>query len=113
MTILGAAHAFIYFVTVSGHVPMAIPHRRWLLLPIGMFKRKGPAHLVAYFWLGYFFITLSFTVVEVLIGFWLDHAYSEWPGLRAYSLRLGLFTARLKIHELCVILCLAPAQLRV
>lgn len=94
--ILGAIHFLIYIVTVPDlPAPWVTPYIGLLVsgvvvIPLGLVfshgswrKRMLPVTVIAYFWMGYFFLAFSFVLVQSLISVFKEHSYSYWPLIAA------------------------------
>lgn len=95
-SILGAIHYFIYAMT-SPDLP-AVWQTPFILLlvtgvismPLGLVFSHGRMRErlkivtnFAYYWMGFFFLTFSFVVIQLLISFFIEHNFSYWPLIAA------------------------------
>ncbi len=81
-------------------------------MPIGLIFSHGrwrarlkPVTLFAYFWMGFYFLTFSFVLVQLLISLVIDHEYSYWPWIAAslagtWSIYRALSPPRIITHEI-------------
>lgn len=118
LSILGLIHLLIYKVTTPDlptewHTPLIVLMVVGIVsLPLGLIfshgvwrERMMPATYFAYFWTGFFFLSFSFVLVQLLLSIFIDHPYSYWPLIAAvlagaFSIVHALRPPRLITHEL-------------
>ncbi len=117
-SILSAIHYLIFAIT-SPNLPssLQIPFIALLVagvlsIPLGLILSHGPwrerlMHIThfAYFWMGFFFLTFSFVLIQLLLSFLIEHHYSYWPLLAAvlastWATYRALGPPRIITHEL-------------
>ena len=81
-------------------------------IPLGLIFSHGrlrellmPVTKFAYFWLGFFFLTFSFVLLQLVISFFVDHGYSFWPLIAAaaaavWSIFWALSPPRIVTHDM-------------
>lgn len=95
-SLLSAIHYLIFAVTspdipASYQTPFIILLATGVLsMPLGLVFSHGPMRErlmpvtnFSYFWMGFFFLTFSFAVIQLPISFFIDHNYSYWPLIAA------------------------------
>ena len=117
-SILGAIHYFIFALTspdlpASWHMPfIALLVTGVISIPLGLVFSHGPWRerlmpltYFAYFWMGIFFLTFSFAVMQFLFLFVFAHNYSYWPLIAAllasaWATTHALSPPRIITHEM-------------
>lgn len=117
-SILAFIHWLIFRVTSEDlprqlHAPMIIVLTLgWLSIPLGLIfshgpwrKRLMPVTKFTYFWIGFFFLSFSFILVQLVISLFVDHGHSYWPLIAAalasvWSIFRALGPPRIITHEL-------------
>ncbi|MBY0316898.1 MAG: metallophosphoesterase [Bdellovibrionales bacterium] len=115
---LSLIHYFIFAITAMDlpealhPLLIALMMAGLISIPVGLLGSHGswrqrlrPLTYFAYFWVGFFFLTFSFVLVQAVILLFVDHEYSYWPWIAAilaciWSIFQALKPPRIVSYEL-------------